>query len=147
MILILTFVVIGVICVVTTSNWGIPYYRYATIAATGEVNYSAVCNINFTTVSQILVNKSFSIKNQSGGLVISYFIENLEPWAYGMSISISADTTLQKARIDIWDTATILESEINEEKNYIINRTNTVSSVCNFTIDWNKVTWSVSYQD
>jgi hypothetical protein len=117
------------------------------IGATGEINYSAVCSINFTIVSQILTNKSFSITNQSGGSEISYFILNQETWAYRMNILISANTTIQKAWVGIVDRSAILESEINEEKNYIINRTNTVASACNFTIDWNKVTWSVSYQD
>jgi hypothetical protein len=118
-----------------------------------NVNYSEVIAINFTQASKTLNSLNFTFTNHtiSGSEKIQY--EALDkihgfPPSHSLRVLICANLTSRSAYVGVLNNAVVLpESELETEKEYMIERTNLVAKACNITLDWHNAVWSISYQD
>jgi hypothetical protein len=120
------------------------------IAVHMDLNYNEVCQINYTSVANDLSLQNFSFHMRTNNTIdpdLKYWAKNLDGCAFGMIIAISQNVTTRKAWLDVTHTSAIQESELQQEKNYIITRTNIILKTCNLTENWHNAVWSISYQD
>ncbi|MEM3397406.1 MAG: hypothetical protein QXD64_08805 [Thermoplasmata archaeon] len=98
-----------------------------------------------------LNREGFGIKDLSGqdsDTYIKYWIFSPnnswpdEDWEIGARNT----SGVKSGYIDIFYHGACPESELDTKIKYMVNRTNTIAKICNITIDWSTVHWSIDYQ-
>ena len=123
--------------------------------ATVSLNFNEVEKINLSEVEESLSEKDFGILDESGQPPDHHYIAyhvfkplNRTPMIL-LSVGIYEDVKneTKSAYLTIIVSRVFPESQIESEKQKVINEVKQIATICNLTIDWNNVQWNISYQD
>jgi hypothetical protein len=131
-----------------------PPERYIIMLTTDlPLNVLEVERLNISKVEKNLTDLDFGIKNLTGddpANYLEYFIyfpRNPPPPVLMVGIYVKDINGGKSAFIDIGYHGSFPESQLETKKQWVVNKTNQVATICNITLDWTYAHWSIAYQD
>lgn len=108
-----------------------------------------VLRINYSEIESQIQQLGYTSINDSEGDVIGYIFTKMINNTHYPCLWIGIFSSLSKSFISaIYNPeGTFPESKLDEKKQYLMDRVNEIAQICNLTIDWSNVQWSISYQD
>lgn len=116
-------------------------------------DFQEIIMINSTAISVQLKRDGFNVVNQTNDSIHfrQFWIYIPTNGSYHvLDITIIANQSDQgrRAWLDVSFKSSFPETEIGKNKNWTITKVNSVVRACNLTpVDWDNVTWQISYQD
>jgi len=120
------------------------------IAFFDNINASEVKRINYTYLKDELLGYNFSFHHKEDNYSLSYLAEDLtrnNTYGLGVGIEVYLNKTTNKAWLLATNWCGVPEKYLEREKQYLIEKVNIFTQVCNINIDWNDATWTVNYGD
>jgi hypothetical protein len=137
-------------CITNTPNQ--TNQRTFFVVTTGKslsLDRNEVLKINFSEAQHRFQEKGYEFKNQSYGNVTEYVATMMGGNLLYPILKIWIDSTPNESWIQgYYDSERpINESKLNETKQYILDKLKETADVCNLTVNWTQVRWSITYAD
>lgn len=112
------------------------------------LNFSEVESINVTKVENDTKQIGFGFENQSNSTYYHYYIYQPQDKSYNfLDIGIHGDNYTRESYMNVLYSYAFRESKLNETKEFLKNKIDTVANICNLTVNTTSIQWNVAYQD
>jgi len=123
------------------------------LVTTLSLNGSEVEELNITSLQEKLNDSGFRVmainytENYRAYSISSPAPWDNSQWNENWAIHAQKISGAWNASLDIFYFIGCSESELDAQKQYIVDRTNRLAEICGLEIDWTNVQWSVWYTD